>query len=55
VRFLPCEKKKSKAYIIINGKDGAQKKIIDTPIVKHPRATHGLKRSPFSENTNKEM
>jgi hypothetical protein len=26
----------------------SQKKIIDTPIVKHPTATQGLKRSPIS-------
>lgn len=33
--------------------DGTQKKIIDTPIVKHPKATHGLKRSPVTENQTK--
>lgn len=26
----------------------AQKNIIETPIVKHPTATQGLKRSPVS-------
>lgn len=29
----------------------AQKNIIDTPIVKHPTATQGLKRSPVSSIT----
>lgn len=48
-------KRKKKRLHLNTDKTRTQKKIIDTPIEKHPKATHGLKRSPVTEKTSKEM
>ncbi|KAJ6431325.1 hypothetical protein OIU84_018749 [Salix udensis] len=42
-----------KVLVLRKFKHKIQKKIIDTPIVKHPAATQGLRRSPISVSPKK--
>lgn len=45
--FYMIQRKRKKRLHLNTDKTRTQKKIIDTPIEKHPKATHGLKRSPI--------
>ncbi|EEF47495.1 conserved hypothetical protein [Ricinus communis] len=54
IACIPTRKKEKKLSLLPNAQTGSfhcQKNIIDTPIVKHPTATQGLKRSPISATT----